>query len=293
MSLASPAPLRLCLVDMNNGVPNEAMRCFRHIVEAFVGRVHAENPALEVRVSHVQPRNLGEVPPDACDLYLSTGGPGSPFEGYDLHWCTAYRSFLDGIVNEQLRRGDCSRAVLVICHSFEIAIEHFGFAAMAARPERKFGLMPVYPTEAGQRAPLLAPFGDRFFAWEHREWQAVGLDTGKLERLGGELWARESRDGVSKGEGLLAFRFAPGIEGTQFHPEADKAGALAWILRPEQTKACIAAYGELTYQRMLRSLEDPARLQRTFELLIPGWLVRRYNALAPERGWREVAAPAA
>ncbi len=282
------SPLSLCLIDMNAGVPNEAVRCFRRILDAFVAHVSKENPKLEVVQRHVQPRNLGESPPEAFDLFLSTGGPGSPLEGYDDPWCTAYRRFLDGTVNDALRRGPESRSVLLVCHSFEIAVEHFRFARLQKRATRKFGVMPVYPTEAGMRSPMLAPFGERFFAWEHREWEVVELDERRLEELGGELWARESRDGRSKGEGLLAFRVAPGLEGTQFHPEADREGALAWIERPEQIEACIAAYGELTYRRMRRSVDDPTRIARTFETLIPGWLTRRFNELAPARGWRPI-----
>jgi GMP synthase-like glutamine amidotransferase len=282
--------LHLCLVDMNNGVPNEATRCFRTILERFTARARAVNPTLDVRFTHVQPRNLGEAPPPDVDLVLSSGGPGSPFDGYDEPWCTGYRRFLDSVVDAHVR-GKGEPSALVVCHSFEIAIEHFGFARMAKRASRKFGLMPVYTTPEGARAPLLEPFGDRLFVWEHRDWEAVGLDHAKLAALGGELWAVESRpDGSSpwKGDGLLAFRFAPGVEGTQFHPEADRDGALAWIQRPEQATACIEAYGELTYQRMLASLDNPERLARTFEVLIPGWLDRAFDGLAARRGYKTI-----
>ena len=53
----------------------------------------------------------------------------------------------------------------------------------------------------------------------------------------------------------------------------------------------VEAYGELTYRRMLTTLDDPMRLARTFALLIPGWLARRFNALAPSRGWNPVEPP--
>ncbi len=284
-----PAPLRLCLVDMNAGVKNEAVRCFRDIVGNFLAHARKANPALDATLAEVQPRNLGELPPEGCDLYLSTGGPGSPHDGYDEPWCTGYRRFLDGVVNETVAHAATARAALLVCHSFEIAIQHFAFAAMERRDKKKFGVMPVYMTEEGLRSPLLGPFGERLFVWEHRDWEAVGLDARKLAELGGELWARESRDGVSKGKGLAAFRFAPGVEGTQFHPEADKAGALAWIDRPEQSQAAIAEYGELTYARMKKSLDDPMRIERTFRTLIPGWLVRQFNRLAPHRGWVELS----
>ena len=282
------APLRLCIVDMNNGVKNEAMRCFRDIVDHFLAHARRDNPSLDATTTIVQPRNLGELPPRHCDFYLSTGGPGSPEDGYGEPWCTGYRRFLDDIVDETLRGKEDARAALLVCHSFEVAIQHFAFATMERRTERKFGVMPVYMTEAGLRSPLLGPFGERLFVWEHRDWEAVGLDRRKLAETGGELWARESRDGYSKGRGLAAFRFAPAIEGTQFHPEADKAGALAWMDRPEQREAAIAAYGEVTYERMRRLLNDPMRIAKTFRTLIPGWLVRQWNRLAPTKGWVEL-----
>jgi GMP synthase-like glutamine amidotransferase len=282
------APLRICIVDMNAGVKNHAMRCFRDIVDHFLQHARRDNPSLDATTTIVQPRNLGELPPPHCDVYLSTGGPGSPHDGYGDPWCTVYRRFLDELVEETAAGKESARAALLVCHSFEIAIQHFAFASMERRATRKFGVMPVYMTEAGLKSELLGPFGERLFVWEHRDWEAVGLDEKKLAETGGELWARESRDGISKGRGLAAFRFAPPIEGTQFHPEADKAGALAWMDDPEQTKAAVAAYGELTYARMRRSLNDPKRIDRTFYTLIPGWLVRQFNRLAPNKGWVEL-----
>ena len=90
--------VRVCLVDMNNGVANQATRCFRRIVDAFGKRVRETNPTLELVFKHVQPRNLGELPSHDDDLVLSSGGPGSPFDGYDDPWCTGYRAFLDWVV---------------------------------------------------------------------------------------------------------------------------------------------------------------------------------------------------
>lgn len=283
-------PLRIGLIDMNNGVTNQAIRSFRSIIAAFVERARAVNPGLEHELKYVQPRNLGETPPGDCDLYLSSGGPDGPHEGFAESWARPYEGFLDGIVEDRLQRGVAAKGLLAVCYSFEICILHFKFAEMTPRP-RKFGIMPVYPTELGQRRDLLGAFGDRFFAWEHRNWQAVNLDERKLASLGGELYARESRDGVSKGPCLCAFRFAHGIEGTIFHPEADRPGVLNWIDRPEQQQAVIEAYGELVYHRMRKTIDDPMRLARTYALLIPGWMARTFNAMADDRGWKPVPVP--
>ncbi|RYE87796.1 MAG: hypothetical protein EOO75_14035, partial [Myxococcales bacterium] len=71
---------------MNNGHPNQAMRCFRVLVEGFFAKVRAQNPDLEMTFLTVQPRNQHELPPDDCQLYLSSGGPGSPFEHDGEPW---------------------------------------------------------------------------------------------------------------------------------------------------------------------------------------------------------------
>lgn len=283
--------LRLCLTDMNNGVPNQAFRCFRLLVEGFFAKVREKNPQLETHFIHVQPRNLNELPPSDCQFHLSTGGPGGPFDHDGEGWFDAYRAWLDTIVEGNIKHGDAAPGLLGVCYTFELLIRHFAVSEMVPRERRKFGVMPVYMTEEGMQHPLTAAFGDRLFAFEHRNWEAVDLDERKLRELGGALLAQESRDGVSKGKGLLALEFAPGVVGTQFHPEADRGGVVAWLQKREQAEAFIEAYGAVTYQRMLKTLDNPQRLARTFSVFIPGWLTRRFNAYAAERGLNPIDAP--
>jgi homoserine O-succinyltransferase/O-acetyltransferase len=285
-------PLRLSLVDMNNGVPNEAVRCFRRLLDAFAARVRAANPRLSISLEHVQPRNLGELPSQKADLILSSGGPGSPHDGWDEPWCTGFRTFLDSILERTAQHPETAPQAFVVCHSFEIAIQHFRFAEMTRRQDLKFAIFPAYLTEEGEKADYLKPFGERLFVWEHRRFQAVGLDIPRLRAQGGALLARESRPGqTDKGEALLGLRFGPGLEGTQFHPEADRPGVLAWIHRPEHTAALRDAYGNSLLERMMKTLDDPGRLARTYALLIPGWLTSRFNRLAAQRGLRPISSP--
>lgn len=287
--------LRVCLVDMNNGVANQATRCFRRIVDAFGKRVREANPSLELLFKHVQPRNLGELPTHDDDLVLSSGGPGSPFDGYEEPWCTGYRRYLDWTIDRNLSHIAEAPKTFVVCHSFELAVVHFRVADMRKRDALKFGLMPAYMTRDGERADFLAPFGYRLFCWEHRNWEAIGLDEPALAALGGSVLARETHDSHDsekhKGEAVLGLHFAPGIDGTQFHPEADKPGVMNWIERPEHKVAVQDAYGEVLYDCMVKSLANPERLAKTFALLIPGWLAYRFNELAPSRGWTALSPP--
>jgi homoserine O-succinyltransferase/O-acetyltransferase len=284
-------PLRICIIDMNNAHVNQAMRCLRGLVGTFFDHARRENPSLACEMVEVSPRDTGNPVPRDCDMYLSSGGPGSPFDGDGQPWQDDYGRFSEGVAEAAGRGGADQRALFAICYSFEMVVRHFQLARIGPRAERKFGVMPIYTTHEGQRHPLLAAFGDRLFAFEHRNWEAIDLDEVLLHRLGGKLLARESRDGVSKGRALLALDVAPGVEAVQFHPEADRPGVMNWVARPEQAAAFKAVYGEVTYQAMLRTLDDPRRLARTFALVIPGWLVRRFNALAVSRGYAPLEAP--
>lgn len=283
--------LRLCIVDMNNGHVNQAMRCLRGIVAQFFERVRRENPHLVCEIGEVSPRNTNDPVPDDYDLYLSSGGPGSPFDGDGTAWETDYGRFVDGVVESSINGGANQRAVFAICYSFEMVVRHLNVAAIVPRVDRKFGVMPIYTTTEGQEHPLLSPFGDRLFAFEHRNWEAVDLDERKLRDLGGKMLARESRDGVSKGRAILGLDVAPGVEAVQFHPEADRPGVMNWVARPEQAAAFKATYGEVTYQAMLRTLDDPRRLARTYALVIPGWLTRKFNEIALFRDYAELPPP--
>jgi homoserine O-succinyltransferase/O-acetyltransferase len=283
--------LRVGVIDMNAGHQNQAIRCIGVLIDQLESRVRLANPGLEIERVHVSPRDKGDVPPNDCHLYISSGGPGSPYDGDGQTWVDDYSEFLDGVVDDNEAHNGRGRAVLAVCYSFEMAVRHFDVAEVAPRASRKFGVMPVYTTDDGQQHPLLAPFGDRLFAFEHRNWEAVRLDEGVLKKFGGRLLARESRDGVSKGEALMAFDFAPGIEGVQFHPEADRPGVMAWVARPDQAEAFKLAYGITTYERMLKTLDNPQRLARTFALLIPGWMTRKFNAIAERHGWNPLPPP--
>lgn len=287
-----PSPsLRVGVIDMNAGHQNQAIRCIGVLIDQLAARIRAANPGLELARVHVSPRDKGDVCPDDCDLYICSGGPGSPYDGDGQAWVDDFSSFLDGVVDDNIAHSGRGRAAFAVCYSFEMAVRHFDVAEVAPRATRKFGVMPVYTTGEGLSHPLFQPFGDRLFAFEHRNWEAIDLDESALVRHGGRLLARESRDGVSKGRALMAFDFAPGVEGVQFHPEADRPGVMAWVARPDQAEAFKLAYGITTYERMLKTLDDPMRLARTFAMMIPGWMTRRFNLLAERHGWNPLPPP--
>src|SRR3954468_10796393 len=89
-SRARLQPLRVCLIDMNAGHVNQAMRCLRGIVSQFFDRARLYNADLVCELVEVSPRDTNNIVPRGCDLYVSSGGPGSPFDGDGSDWTADY-----------------------------------------------------------------------------------------------------------------------------------------------------------------------------------------------------------
>jgi hypothetical protein len=133
-----------------------------------------------------------------------------------MSWAADYGRFCDGILEETARGGADPRALFAICYSFEMVVRHFKLAHIGPRSDRKFGVMPVYTTSEGQRHPLLAPFGDRLFAFEHRNWEAIDLGETRLPRHGRRAPRPGGRDGV-QGPARSWRSTSPRHRGRQFH----------------------------------------------------------------------------
>lgn len=291
---AVPPPVRVCLIDMNAGVKNEAIRCLHAAMAIFERQLRYANPDVALAVTIVSPRDKADAIPPGFDIYLSSGGPGSPFDSEGTPWGAQYATFLDSVYEAHDKGRADAPALMPICYSFELIIMHFRVARLVPRAEKKFGVQPQYTTEAGRNHPLLAMFKDRIFAFEHRSWDALEPDAKLLAALSGAVLAAESRPELhDKGESITSVHIGPGIESTLFHPEADRAGIHAWIDKPEQEAAFKEAYGTLTHERMMRTIAHPERIDRAHKEVIPGFLRRHVNRLAGLRGWHEIPEPLA
>ena len=219
---------RLSLVDMNNGVTNEATRCFRRLFGAFSARVRAANPGLSVELEHVQPRNLGELPVSRRGprpLLRRARVPPRRLGRAVVHRVPAVPGPDDGAAvhgTRTHRPGRLPGLPLVRDRGPPLPVA----PTWPPREQLKFAIFPAYVTAEGRQTASSSHFGDRLFIWEHRDLAGGGPGrTGRLREHGGALLASESRPGrCDKGRALLAFRFGPGLDGTQFHPEADRPG---------------------------------------------------------------------
>jgi len=264
--------LRLAILDLYNGIPNQGMRCIRELVGQFADRVDSE--VFDVRVD-------GAVPGLDHDIYISSGGPGDPRE-VDGKWYKAWTGWLNSVM-EHNATNERKKYVFFICHSFQMAVHHFQLAEVTKRNSISFGTFPIHQTDAGKIDPIFRGLDQPFIAADFRHYQAIQPDGEKLEQLGATLLAKEKiRPHVDLERALMGVRWSPEVVGVQFHPEADPDGMLAHFSRPEIKQEVIADHGREKWLQMIEDLNNPAAIQRTHDAIIPGFLERATAALLEE-----------
>ena len=265
--------LRLAILDLYNGIPNQGMRCIRELVEGFADRLSYE--VFDVRVD-------GRVPDVSdFDIFISSGGPGDPREN-DGPWYAAWTGWLDAIMAHNAAN-ERQKYVFFICHSFQMAVHHFGLAEVTKRRSISFGTFPVHPTAAGLQDPIFRGLPDPFIAADFRHFQAIQPDDEKLDAMGAVFLAKEKiRPHVDLERALMAVRWSPAVVGVQFHPEADPDGMLAHFGRADIKQEVITEHGREKWLRMITDLNDPQAIRRTHDTIIPGFLERATSALLEE-----------
>lgn len=264
--------LRLAVLDLYNGIPNQGMRCIRQIIEEFADQIDYD--IYDVRAE-------GQVPDLSYDIYISSGGPGDPMEK-DGDWYQDWGQWLDGVYTHN-QTSETKKYVFFICHSFQMATAHFKLAEVGPRRSISFGTFPVHPTEAGKVDPIFQNLDAPFFAADFRRFQVTQPDDDQLAEIGAEILALEKiRPHVDLERAVMAIRWSPEIVGVQFHPEADPDGMLTHFSRPDIKQEVIAEHGREKWLSMMADLTDDNKIPRTHDAVLPGFLKRAMAALRPE-----------
>lgn len=272
-------PLRVALLDLNNGHPNQGMRCLRDMLVRY-SRSFGGVPFVW---DEFDVRQRAEVPNLSYDIYLSSGGPGSPFEGEGTAWEAAYFTWMDRVLEHNAKGVNSPKRVLFICHSFEMMVRHLDLAELTERKKPTFGIYPIYKTPAGHQDPILEDLPDPFYGADFRSWQAVQPNRRKIRNIGATLLALENlRPHIAMERALMGIRLSPDVVGLQFHPEADPPGMLAHFSTPERRNAIVDAYGEARFERLITRIHNPHFLARTHNAVLPGFLRRSVERLRPE-----------
>jgi GMP synthase-like glutamine amidotransferase len=268
--------IKIAILDLYDGQPNQGMRCLQDILIRF-GDAHQ----LPLHFEIFEVRNKNQVPGTDFDIYLSSGGPGSPLESEGSAWETNYFNLIDELeaINHNPDRED-KKYAFFICHSFQLMCRYYQLGKVCKRKSTSFGIFPVNKTEAGQLETVLAGLTDPFFAVDSRDWQVIKPNEERFAALGSTLLALEKvRPNVELERCIMAIRFNEYFFGTQFHPEGDPYGMKAYLLHTDKKQQVIDLHGKAKYTEMLAFLDEPEKLARTQNEIIPTFLYHAVNAL--------------
>ncbi|HVZ25208.1 MAG TPA: hypothetical protein VG842_04105, partial [Sediminibacterium sp.] len=81
--------LRIAILDLYEGHANQGMRCIRQILHEW-----AQSGGYRLHCEEFDVRSALEVPDNSFDIYISSGGPGSPLESVGSNWEKLYFHWL-------------------------------------------------------------------------------------------------------------------------------------------------------------------------------------------------------
>ena len=262
--------IKIALLDMYNGIPNQGMRCIIDVINRF-------SPVVSFEIFDVRLKcELPEI--KKFDIYISTGGPGNPLLG-DGEWDKKYYEFIDSLTKWNTENS-VKKHVLFICHSFQMACLHFGLATVTKRNDTSFGVMTIHKTKEGLTDPLFEGLADPFYGIDSRDYQVVQPKLSVFAKKGAKIISLEKiRDNVQYERAIMAVRFTDYFVGTQFHPEADPISFVSHLRNKEAKEKIKNMKGKKKFRNMLEDLMDDDKIYRTNETLIPNFLKIAINDL--------------
>jgi homoserine O-succinyltransferase len=271
--------VRIAILDLYEGQANQGMRCLREIIHQW-SKYHS----LKVTLDEFEVRLKNEVPDLTYDIYISSGGPGSPLDSIGSEWEAVYFNWLSAVENwNNNPLQTAKKYVFLICHSFQLVSRHYGIAQVTKRKSTAFGLFPVHLTPAAQSEPVFQDLNDPFYVVDSRDYQVVQPDMTRLQNKGVNILCIEKeRPHVPYERAVMAIRFNPYMIGTQFHPEADAQGMSMYFQTEEKKKMVIENYGEEKWCSMVQQLNDPDKIMWTYNHILPNYLNQAIGHLQTE-----------
>ncbi len=260
--------MKVAILDLNNNVTNRGIGYIKKLVESY-------GDALSYDVFDVRHKN--EIPGLDYDIYISSGGPGSPYD-YTGGWDTKYFELIGNLWQynrrDEMRRFSTKpKFVFFICHSFQLACLHFKIGTVSERLHgQSFGTFPCYRTPVGARDKYLKLLDNPFWIADFRDWQVVNTDENIIKEKDFKILAHEPIQKNGESRSIMAVRFSGTMFGTQFHPEADAEGMSAYFSDPIRRETVVKNFGEKRYNQMILDLNDADKIQRTFKTLLPAFI---------------------
>ncbi|MDN3654701.1 GMP synthase [Ferruginibacter paludis] len=278
MCLVEKKQFRVAILDLYEGVPNQGMRCIREIINQF-----SDFNNLEISWDEFDVRQKNEVPDLSYDIFISSGGPGSPLDSEGSEWEKVYFTWLHTIEKWNANEANIQKKyVFFICHSFQLACRHYNIGNVCQRKSTSFGVFPVHLLKDGKREIVFEEMKDPFYAVDSRDFQVIEPKHNTLHQLGATILAIEKeRPHVQLERAIMAVRFNEYMIGTQFHPEADAVGMSMHLQTEDKKKTVIENYGHDKWSSMIEQLNDPDKIVYTYEHILPNFLQIAVQSLQP------------
>ena len=269
MSFTEKNKIRIAILDLYEGFANQGMRCIREILNQF-----GETNNLDVSWDEFDVRQKNEVPDLSYDIFISSGGPGSPLDSEGCEWEKVYFNWLHKV--EKWNSSDANvqkKYVFFICHSFQLACRHYNIGNVCQRKSTAFGVFPIHLLKEGKKEIVFEGMKDPFYAVDSRDYQVIEPRHNNLMEMGAVILAIEKeRPHVQLERAIMAVRFNEYMIGTQFHPEADAVGMSMHLQTTEKKKTVIENYGEEKWASMIEQLNDPDKIIFTYQHILPKFL---------------------
>ena len=270
--------IRVAILDLYEGVPNQGMRCIREIINQY-----GEANALDMEWDEFDVRLRNETPGMDHDIYISSGGPGSPLESEGSEWEKHYFHWLHHI--EKWNNDPANiikKKVFFICHSFQLICRHYRIGKVTKRKSTSFGVFPMHMLHEGSDESIFEGLNDPFYAVDSRDYQVVQPHHNRLREMGGKILCIEKdRPHVPLERAIMAIRFTEHMIGTQFHPEADAIGMSMYLQTEEKKKTVIDSHGLEKWQSMIDHLNDPDKILWTYSHILPNFLNEAVERFLP------------
>jgi len=262
-------PISIAILDLYEGVPNEGMRCIRDIVQSFRSEQEKEiiSAEFEIRKQH-------NIPSLDHDIYISSGGPGSPTESEGSSWDNSYMEWISSIEKWNQDPGNKRKKyVFFICHSFQLACRYFKIGNVKKRKSTAFGVFPIHMVENGKNEAVFNGLNDPFYGVDSRDYQVIEVELIKPRNIDFSILCIEKeRPHVPLERAVMAIRFNPYMIGTQFHPEADAKGMSMYLQREDKKNTVIENHGYEKWKSMIEHLNDPDKISQTNSLILPNFM---------------------
>ena len=267
--------IKIAVIDLYNNEKNEGIRCIKEIIED-TNKSNSVNVTYDV----YETRYKDVIPTLDYDIFISSGGPGSPFEDEGKSWETKYFNLLDSIWNNNQKSDAKKKHIFFICHSFQLMARFFKFGDITEREFKSFGVMPMLRTFDGENDSILKNLSNPYYAADFRRFQVVNPNKNSIKQLGAKITSVEI---VPQGENhtpaLMAMKISDEIYGTQYHPEADAESMIYHLKKEENKKLVVDRFDEERYNQMLDYLEQPDKIKLTRKTVIPTFLNNAIKSL--------------